>query len=68
MTAKELRDKFDAELKEMQENCQHPEISDWMEYHWAIGHFSHWVKICRVCEKTVEEKRPDYDSQMSILS
>lgn len=56
ITAKELRDKFDADLKEMQEKCKHENVSDWMDYMWAPGHFGLPVKVCRHCDKIVERK------------
>ena len=58
MTAKELRAKFEADLKQLQDTCKHKEISDWMEYHWAPGHCSGKVKICKKCEKTIESTVP----------
>ena len=55
MTAKELRNKFDKDLEELQNNCKH-EKSDWMPYSWAPGHFGNMVLVCEVCEKILERK------------
>ncbi len=55
MTTKELREKFELDLKELQDNCSHDE-SDWMPYMWAPGHFGNDVKVCKNCEKILETK------------
>ena len=38
-TAKEMRARHKRELKELQERCLHPEVSDWLLQEWAPGHF-----------------------------
>jgi len=53
---KELRERHEKEIIEFQESCPHSEISDWMPYMWAPGHYSHDVRICIRCEKTLEMK------------
>ena len=53
---KELRERHKKEIIEFQESCPHEKLSDWMPYMWAPGHFSHDVKICTRCEKTMEER------------
>ena len=52
-TAKKLRDKFDADLKALQDACQHPN-SKRMPYMWAPGHMGSDVEVCDTCEKILE--------------
>ena len=64
MTAKQLRNKFDKDLKKLQNTCPHKK-SKWMEYHWAIGHWSGtMVNVCLSCEKTLETKN-EYESLLN---
>jgi len=53
--AKELRDKFEKDLKELQDNCPHTE-STWMPYMWAPGHFGPKVRSCNECDKILEQE------------
>jgi hypothetical protein len=56
MSAKELRKKFEVDLKELQESCQHPS-STWCEEYWAIAHSTgRQVRVCDFCEKILETK------------
>jgi hypothetical protein len=51
--AKELRDKFDKELKDLQDNCPHTETEE-MPYMWAPGHYAdNNVIVCKECDKIV---------------
>jgi len=53
-TAKELRRKFDRDMEELQESCEHKELSDWLDYMWAPGHYSLYrVKECKICGKII---------------
>ena len=64
-TAKSLRDKLELDLKELQAKCKHREISEWMEQHWAIGHYSGTdVKLCNKCEKIIETRNNMIDVDM----
>jgi len=54
-TAKELRDELERKLEELRKFCPHDEVSDWMDYMWAPGHFAGQVRICKRCEKILEE-------------
>lgn len=57
VTAKELKDEYDKKLKELQETCKHPKVSDWMEYEWSPCHYSGYqVKQCEICWKIVAKK------------
>ena len=53
----EMSKRHKKEINDLQDSCEHNSISDWMEYHWAPGHYSHDVKVCNTCGKIVEEKR-----------
>jgi hypothetical protein len=50
--AEELRKKYNDDLLFLQTTCDHPDVSEWLEYMWAPGHSSGYeVKMCTVCEK-----------------
>ena len=51
--AKELRDKFENELKTLQDSCPH-EITEVMPYMWALGHYGNDVEVCKNCEKIIK--------------
>lgn len=53
---KQVRERHEKEIENFQSNCSHSKISDWIEYHWAPGHFSHYVTVCERCGKIIEEK------------
>jgi hypothetical protein len=54
--AKELRDEFEKDLKELQDNCPHTE-STWMDSMWAPGHFGPRVRVCKECDKILEQEK-----------
>lgn len=57
-TIDKMRDRHKKEIENLQANCKHEEISDWMEQMWAPGHFSGpRVKVCEICGKVVETKQ-----------
>ena len=53
--AKELRDKFEKDLKDLQDNCPHTE-STWRLSEWAPGHLGPKVKMCNECDKILEQE------------
>lgn len=53
MTAKELRTKFDIDLKQLQDNCPHKK-TELLEYHYAPGHFGGMILLCTNCEKRLD--------------
>jgi hypothetical protein len=56
-TMQEIRDRQEKERNDFQDKCPHKKLSDWTEYHWAIGHYSGTdVKYCLRCEKTIEKR------------
>ena len=63
--AKKLRDKFNADLAKLQEECDHLE-SSWMPYMWAPGHFSGDVLVCSRCQKILEHEKPQIQTSEEI--
>jgi len=57
MNVEELREKFESDLKHMQETCLHKKLSKWMDYMWAPGHFGLPVKVCLHCGKIIKTKK-----------
>lgn len=55
-TIKTIRERHQKEIDAFISLCLHVEISNWMPFMWAPGHFSHNVKICNRCGKIVEEE------------
>jgi hypothetical protein len=50
-TIKQMRQRHEAEITELQANCEHSIWSDWMSYMWAPGHYAGEVKTCMHCGK-----------------
>jgi len=51
-----IRAKHAKEIRIFQSNCRHEDVSDWMPFMWAPGHYGPEVKVCNVCGKTIEQK------------
>ena len=62
-TMKEMLSRHEEEIVDFQNRCSHRNVSDWMPYMWAPGHFSHNVKVCRNCDKIVDEDKMVFDIQ-----
>jgi hypothetical protein len=57
MTAKELKDKYDADLTKLQESCKHEHIKYNLREMWAPGHYSPGtVDQCEDCWKIVRRE------------
>ena len=56
MTAEQLRNQFESDLKNLQDHCPHDK-SEWMLDSWAPGHFHGEVKVCLNCEKVMERNK-----------
>ena len=55
MTAKDLYEKYQADMAELQSKCIHENVSDWLDEYWAPGHGTgSKVKVCEICGKTVD--------------
>jgi hypothetical protein len=52
----QMMERHKKEIEELQTNCKHLEISKWMDYMWAPGHFGLPVKICLWCGKIMKSK------------
>ena len=52
-----MRKRHEQEIKELQDNCTHTELSPWLDYSWAPGHFSGRVKVCENCGKIIERDK-----------
>lgn len=63
--ARELRDKFNEDLKDLQQKCPHI-VSDVMPYMWAPGHSSGNVRVCRECDEILEHIPPGQDVQYKL--
>jgi len=66
MTAKELYEKYEKDLKDLQDNCKHGDVSDWLTYYWAPGHSNSEAKQCNICHK-IMETRNDWESMNNQL-
>ena len=51
--AKELRDKFEADLKKLQDDCPHKEVEK-IPYMWSPGHNSGDCIVCLECNKILK--------------
>jgi len=49
----QMRKRHEKEIDDLQKNCPHKKISDWMPFMWAPGHFGGDVKVCLFCGKIV---------------
>jgi len=55
-TIDQMRKRHEKEIEQLQANCKHKKISDWMLFMWAPGHFGRRVKICEECGKYMESE------------
>lgn len=55
-TAKELRVKFEADLKALQDGCKHEDQTDWLPYYWAPGHQDGEAVGCKLCDKILKTR------------
>ncbi len=65
-TFKKMQARHEQEIANLQKNCKHPQVSNWLPYMWAPGHFSGQVKVCEICGKTVESKSESSDFFRSL--
>ena len=52
-TAKQLREKYESDLKKLQEKCSH-EKSTWMDNVSSSGHIYGTVLVCDFCDKVID--------------
>jgi len=56
-TYKQLEKQFESDVEELQKNCKHEDISDWIEEWWAVGHSTgHRIKVCNICNKIIRRR------------
>ena len=56
LTAKEIREKCEKDIRELQKICPHLETI-WAEECWAPGHFTgKKIQMCTRCEKVIENQ------------
>lgn len=48
-TAKQLKDKYEKDIKHLQETCKHEKISDWLVARDFHGNEMNEVKQCEIC-------------------
>jgi len=54
----QMRKRHEGEIVQLQKNCKHKEISDWLDYAWAPGHFGGKVRVCENCGEIIEQQSP----------
>lgn len=52
MTSRELRDKFEADLKALQDRCLHEKTENMLN-EFAPGHYNGTVEVCLNCDKVI---------------
>lgn len=58
MTAKTLLEEYNLKLKQLQDECKHENVTDWMPQYWAPGHTGgQMVKVCEICGKVVDTRK-----------
>jgi len=61
----QLDQKFEELKKELQDNCLHDEVSDWMEEWWAPGHPTGYrVRECNRCGKEMAREVPEFFDEL----
>ena len=49
--------KFTAEIKRLQENCKHENLTRWQSLYWAPGHATRFeVRFCKCCGKIIKQR------------
>jgi len=62
MKAQELLDKYESDLKQLQEVCKHEDVTDFIDEWWAPAHSTGAkVKTCNICWKTIERIAPKWE-------
>ncbi len=57
VSARFLKEEFESDLNDLQNQCSHNSVSNWMEHFWAAGHYSGFqVKQCNDCWKIIKYK------------
>jgi len=64
-TITQMRARHEQELNDLQTNCSHVTLSNWMPYQWAPGHTLGEVKVCATCGKIMQRS---YDAITSTIT
>ena len=62
MSYKELKEEFYKKVDLLRKNCKHEQLSDWIQFHWALGHSLGECKICLYCEDIIEKTWKSFES------
>ncbi len=54
---KKMIKRHNKEIKDLQNNCKHKKVSDWVDFMGAPAHVSHQVRVCEFCDKEMYKKR-----------
>lgn len=57
----QMRERHKKDIENLQNNCKHTDISGWMDYMWAPGHFGLPVKVCKFCGKIIKRKKMKFN-------
>jgi len=61
---KKLKEKFEQDVKELQENCPHKVLSEPIEVYWAPGHSSGYSsRFCECCNKQMYRLKPQFEME-----
>ena len=67
-TYNELKGDFDKLVEDLQSNCKHEDVSDWMDECYAVAHPTGWqVKMCNICDKMVARKTKCADCDKELI-
>ena len=56
-TIRDILARHEAEIEKFKAECPHEELSDWLSFMWAPGHFGpNMVKACIRCGKIMKER------------
>jgi len=60
----QMRDRHEREIAELRANCSHIELTNWIDYMWAPGHFAGKVRCCVNCGEVRER---DYEALPTFM-
>ena len=50
----QMRKRHKQEIASLEKDCPHTELSKWLDFAWAPGHFSGRVKVCERCVNSIQ--------------
>jgi len=64
---KPIDEDYQRKLSELQANCPHTKLTDWMDEWWALGHSTGYsVQHCKNCDKEIHRRTSCYICGRSI--